>query len=191
MYGFAMRRFEKAAYWADKVAQFNLGVMHYHGQGVDVDPARAWAWFNLAAEREYPHMVTLAEQVWSELDGAGQERAVSIFESELLPEYGDEVAVRRTSRQMSREYRKATGSRIGATSGFLTVHEVKGPVIFNPYTQTLSFDSTVFTGPEFYQPELWDFERIMAAEKWEFDAASRGHVLLHDVELEDLDDENR
>ncbi len=191
MYGVALRRFEKAAFWADKVAQFNLGVMHYHGQGVDADHARAWAWMSLAAEREYPHMVALADQVWAGLDEADQERAMGILESELLPDYGDEVAVARTSRHMTREQRKATGSRTGFAGNFLSVNEVKGPASFNKETQQLTFNSNHSVGTDFYQPELWDFEYIMAAEKWEFDAASRGHVLLHDIELEDLDDENR
>ena len=32
-------------------AQFNLGVRYANGQGVDRDPARAYMWFSIAAQR--------------------------------------------------------------------------------------------------------------------------------------------
>ncbi len=187
-YGTALRRFERAAFWADKLAQYNVGVIHYLGNGVDADSARAWAWFELAAERDYPVMQIFAEQVWNELDDEQRDTARRILESELLPRYGDAVAVERTRRYMDRQFRSATGSRLGNAPSLLTVLEVKGPVIFNQFTNSLTAQSSRrFYGPDFYREELWDFDHILASEAWFFDEAQRGSILLRDLEVDDSD----
>jgi TPR repeat protein len=62
-YASALSKYEAAARWADKFAQFNIGVMHLQGKGTPFDPARALAWFQLAAERDYPMMVTMVEDL--------------------------------------------------------------------------------------------------------------------------------
>lgn len=78
----AHQRFEKAACWAEKMAQHNLGVMGYSGEGVERDPARAWAWFQLSAERDYPEFVGIANAVRDELDPDAHRRGQRIREEE-------------------------------------------------------------------------------------------------------------
>lgn len=46
----AFKQFQQLAELGNKDAIYNIGVMHLHGQGVDKNPARAYAWFSLAAE---------------------------------------------------------------------------------------------------------------------------------------------
>ena len=58
----ARSRYCAAAGWADQLAQFNVGMMYLHGQGVDQDLPRGLAWLKLASERGYPDMVTAVEQ---------------------------------------------------------------------------------------------------------------------------------
>lgn len=182
-YSFAMRQFQTAAGWSDKIAQFNLGAMHYRGEGTAPESARAWAWFELAAERRYPLFVDVANQVWAELDTIQQERALGILENELLPQYGDAVTVPRTIRHMTRNQRQATGSRLGAASGALVVYQVDG-ASYNPFTGRLTmYNATRTPGPEFYAAEKWDFEHIMALEAHLFDAESQGQVRIGDFHI--------
>jgi len=162
------RKFREAALYADKVAQFNLGVIHYRGDGIDPDAALAWAWFALAAERDYAHMVQMRDAVWAELDETGRGRAREHFEN-LAPEYGDAVAVPRTVRVMERQRKEITGSRVGSI-GALKVIDRSGKAR---------------DGEDYYREEAWDFHQVIAAEKRTFDAWARGTVTARDIELKD------
>lgn len=166
-YSSALAKFERAAYWGDKMAQHNLGAMHYRSDGVDQDRARAWAWFELAAERGYPEFVAVADAVWSGLNDRQRERADRIFE-QLRADYGDEVAVPRTQRRMERERRNATGSRTGSV-GNLTVIDRTG----------------THDGEHFFAKDNWDFERVIEREARVFDALARGNVTVGPLELVD------
>lgn len=168
-YSSAIRQFERAAHWADKMAQHNLGVMHYLGQGFERDLARAWAWFELAAERGYPEFVNTADAVWAELDEAQRRRARSILE-ELEPHYGDAVAVPRTHRRMERERRNVTGSRTGSV-GRVTVIDGAG----------------THDGEHYFAEEKWNFRHIIQIESRVFEALARGNVSIGPLNL--LDDE--
>ncbi len=160
-------RFLAGARWADKLAQFNLGVMNYHGQGVPQDKARAWAWFALSAERGYPRMVEMADQIYRELNDEKKARGQRILEDELQPQFGDNVAVERTARRMERERRRATGSRTGAI-GSLVVIDRSGQSR---------------TGQEFYRADAWDFRQIIDMETRIFNALDGGTVSLRDLEI--------
>ncbi len=161
----ARHRFERAAWWADKFAQYNLGAMYYRGDGVERQPARAWAWFELSAERGYSQFASTADAVWSELDSGQRDRAQSIL-AELESEYGDAVAIERTARVMRRRERNQTGSRLGFT-GFLKIIE--------PHDTR--------DGEDFYSAEKWDFRRVVEMEKNFFDAIARGNVRIGEFEV--------
>lgn len=163
----AKSKFTAAARWADKLAQFNLGVMNYHGHGVAQDSARAWAWLTLAAERGYPEMVEMADLVYEELTAAQKVRGRRILESELLPEFGDAVAIERTAQRMDRERRRATGSRTGFIGNL---------VVFDRSGRSRS-------GEEFFRAEAWDFRQIVELETRIFRAISGGYVTLGDFEI--------
>ncbi|QKK01971.1 MAG: sel1 repeat family protein [Pseudomonadota bacterium] len=186
----AMDKFRSAARWADKLAQFNLGVMYLNGQGSDPEPARAWAWFELAAERRYPRMVKVADQVWASLDEPGRAQARRIYDDELMPRFGDAVAVPRTASFMRRAQRSATGSRVGFRGSNMRVFEVDHA----RWNRTLPQDSTAiiisgrqFTGDEYYDPAHFDIYSVIAAESRLFDAEHRGDVRLGEFRL--IDDE--
>lgn len=176
MYREALMKYVESAYWADKLSQYNLGVMHYHGEGVERDAAMAWAWFELAAERRYPQMVEAAEAVWKELDDDARERARGIH-AELLPKYGDAVALERTAKVMEREWRNRTGTRVGADTGNLQVMDRTMPMGMSE------------PGHKFYAKERWDYDQIVAIEKQIFENLSRGRVEVGDLETIEQDEE--
>ncbi|MGY6586656.1 MAG: SEL1-like repeat protein [Wenzhouxiangella sp.] len=163
----ARARFRSAARWADKTAQFNLAVTYYKGQGTESDVAKAWAWFQLAAERGYPMMVDMADMLDGMINDDLRRRGQAILD-ELKPIYGDEVAVERTAAHMRRERRRATGSRVGAT-GFVRVVDSQG----------FSRD-----GRDFFRREAWDFEQVIAREAQLFDALDRG-VRVRDIDTDE------
>jgi hypothetical protein len=169
----ALSRFKAGARWADKLAQFNVGVMHYHGHGVARDPARAWAWLSLAAERGYPEMVEMADSVAAELNEAQQARGRRILETELLPVYGDEVAIERTAQRMERERRQATGSRTGFVGNLVVIDR----------------SGRNRSGDEFFRAEAWDFRQIVELETRIFRALADGSVTLGDLEIIEEEDE--
>lgn len=168
----ARNRYYAAAGWADKLAQFNVGVMYLHGQGVDQDQARGLAWLMLASERGYPDMVNAVEQAKLALGEDQVRRAKGIYHNELLPQYGDEIAIERTAQRMERNRRRATGSRTGFV-GHITVIDASG--------QSRS-------GEDFYAKEKWDFHRIVALETEMFESLAGSTVTLGEFEvIEDSD----
>lgn len=172
-YADALKRFRESARWADKLSQYNLGVMHYLGQGTEADLATAWAWFELSAERDYPQMVKAAQGAWAALDDAGRERATAILET-LRPEFGDEAALERTVKHMERERLDVTGSRMGFV-GAMRVRTRRMP-------EGMDVD-----GEDFYAEERWDYETIVDLEGKVLRNLDRGYV---DVgELETIEDE--
>lgn len=52
-YATALRLWGEAAQRGDRVAQYNLGLMHAFGLGVDKDPVAAAAWYRKSAEQGY------------------------------------------------------------------------------------------------------------------------------------------
>jgi TPR repeat protein len=48
-YGVAMRRWMNLANANNGSAQYNIGLMHFYGQGVRKDPVEAYKWFSIAA----------------------------------------------------------------------------------------------------------------------------------------------
>lgn len=167
----ARHRFLIAAMHGDKVAQFNLGVIYYQGHGIERDPPRGWAWFDLAAERGYPQMVETAADVWDELDEA-QRQLATRYREQLAEEFADEIVVPRTARIMQRERNRATGSRVGFI-GNLTIYQS---------------DGTTRSGEDFYAAGNWDFQNLVRMETEMFQQLARGRVEIGEIEV--IEDED-
>jgi len=173
-YEAAVGNYQLAARWADKLAQFNLGLMYVNGDGVERDPLRGWAWIKLSAERGYPKNVQLAEEIWDQFTPEHREAARKILEEELEPEFGDEVAVPRTTNEMKRMLARTTsgGSRVGA----------------NRVVYVTDRDGTFQSGNQFFRDELWDFRKIVQFETRLHKSIGTGNVILR--EFETVDDED-
>ena len=142
----ALTYFRRAARYADKPSQAMVGEMLWNGEGGVRDPALAYAWMDLAAERGYPGFTIMRERYLAALDEAQRADAIARGE-EVYAEYGDDVAQPRIANVLRRERRRVTGSRLGYV-GFLQV-TVPGPG-GNPVT----IDGAHFFHPKFWEPEL-------------------------------------
>src|SRR5262249_54863428 len=114
----ALKYFEVGAYYADKLSQLSIGLMHLNGEGVPKDSAIAYAWIDLAAERGYPDFVATRDRVKSELTPAQLERAQQ-QRDKLALRYADAVAKPRMEQQLRLGAAQMTGSRTGFDFGVL------------------------------------------------------------------------
>lgn len=171
-YDAAVGNFRLAAHWADKLAQFNLGMMYVNGDGVERDPLRGWAWIKLSAERGYPKNAAVAADIWNQFTDEHRKVAKDILEKELKPSYGDDVAIPRTANEMKRMLARDTsgGSRVGV----------------NRTVYVTGRDGSFVSGDQFFRDERWDFEKIVQFETRLHKAIGGGNVILRDFQtLED------
>ena len=90
----ALRLFELSGYWANKVAQYNAGIMYFNGIGVPTDKARGAAWLGIAAEGHDDLADRALQAAYAELTQEQRERAGKLF-TQLDAKYGDGVALPR------------------------------------------------------------------------------------------------
>ncbi|HET6553060.1 MAG TPA: sel1 repeat family protein [Dyella sp.] len=124
-YEHAIAMYQVAASWAHKAAEYNLGVLYLNGHGSPVDLPRAMAWFALAAERGDTQYVYAKQLLYAQLTPEQFERANVIWR-ELLPTYGDAVALRRAKARWREVRYSMTGSRVGSSAMHLTVGGMLG-----------------------------------------------------------------
>lgn len=124
-YVHAIAMYKVAASWAHKPAEYNLGVLYLNGHGSPVDLPRAMAWFALAAERGETQYVYAKQLLYAHLTPAQFEQANDIWR-ELLPTYGDAVALARAKARWREVRYSATGSRVGSGATHLIVGGMLG-----------------------------------------------------------------
>ncbi len=112
----AMKYFEIGAFYADKLSQLCVGLMYLNGEGVTKDPATAYAWLGLAAERQYPEFVATAERVKAGLTPQQLQSAANIRKT-LDARYSDAVAKPRMVMELRQGQMQMTGSHTGFDSG--------------------------------------------------------------------------
>ena len=128
-YQAALKHFEFGALYADKFSQLCLGLMHLNGEGTNKDPVTAYAWLDLAAERNYPDFVATRDELKKTLTAAQLVRA-DATRAELSKRYGDAVAKPRMVMQLHLGMMNFTGSRTGFDSGVMQSSPVHcGPAL--------------------------------------------------------------
>lgn len=169
---------------ANKIAQFKLGLMYLEGFRGPSDAERAWAWMELASERNYPQFREVADQLWLTLDEDEQAGALQILRDELRPHFGDEVAVPRVAAAMRRAHRNQTGTRVGYGGSSLQVVDASSITPSGRGTY-LNNEGGLFltSGQIFYQVDKWDFNQLVALEKKVF--RSEGRVTIRDAPSEE------
>jgi len=110
----AFSMYKTLAEYGDKFSQYRVAFMHQHGRGVPQDPMQTFAWSYLAAENGEPGFVKYHKQVRKQFTGEDLKRAKQLA-GEYLRDYGTYAQASRARGLISREMRKCSGSRTGAT----------------------------------------------------------------------------
>jgi hypothetical protein len=112
----ALKYFEIGALYADKLSQLCLGLMYLNGEGTSKDPLTAYAWIDLAAERNYPDFVATRDTLKTKLTPEQLEQAMAL-RGKLAEKYGDTVAKHRLIVQLRQGQMQLTGSHTGFDYG--------------------------------------------------------------------------
>jgi TPR repeat protein len=102
----------RAAGWAMKDAQYNLGISYFKGEGMSADRPRGLAWLALAAERKDAAFNESLAAAWDESTPLEREQANAIWR-QLRERYADSVALPLARRRFDAEMAQITGSRVG------------------------------------------------------------------------------
>ncbi len=117
----AFKYYEIGAYYADKLSQLCIGLMHVNGEGTEKDPVTGYAWLDLAAERDYPDFVATRDRVKASLTPEQFAKAMTLRQK-LGERYADAVAKQRMAEQLRLGQMQMTGSHTGFNSGIQHVN---------------------------------------------------------------------
>lgn len=158
----ALELFRRAARYGDKPSQAMVAEMLWEGTGAPADRALAYAWMDLAAERNYRAMVLKRESYWAALEESERKRALALGEG-VYRDYGDAVAKPRLEKKLRQARQDTTGSRVGFTGNLKIIIETpNGP-------QTID-------GSQFYAKELWEPALYWAWQEKSWNAPAGGEV---------------
>jgi hypothetical protein len=124
-YQAALEMFELSGFWADKISQYNAGLMYFNGIGVAVDKPRGVAWLGIAAEAHDDLAEHAFKLGYAQLSAPQQAQADAI-RHELEAKYSDQVTVPRAVAQYEADSKQITGSHLGHVVGNLSVQEFGG-----------------------------------------------------------------
>jgi TPR repeat protein len=155
-YRAALRMFEMSSYWANKVAQYNVGVMYFNGIGdIPADRVLGTAWLGIAAEQHGNLADAALQDAYAKLSPDEKLQADTLFR-ELDKKYGDAVTLPRAMKNFDEERRNVTGSRVGFV-GNITVQNADG-----------NYDS----GHTYYKRQDKEFEEFLNTQYGRVDIGS-------------------
>ena len=100
----ALNAYQRAAYWGNKVAQYNLGQIYLHGLGrIRPDPARGVAWLGLADEEHQPDYGQALVIAYKTLKPEERTRADAIW-TQLQATYADKLTLARATQAFEDAY---------------------------------------------------------------------------------------
>lgn len=111
----------------DKYAQYMVGYMNLHAQGVEKNTVAALAWFRLAAERGEPLLGQVRDELLLQMTPGEISASDKIF-LDLWKSMGDRVLILELIRRDMSTLRAQTGSRIpgAATNGQAIIYRPSG-----------------------------------------------------------------
>lgn len=91
-YATALKEWRPAAEQGEATAQYGLGLLYYHGQGVPLDEKEAHRWFLLAAAQGHARAQTYLGMTYHYGDGVPQDYSQALKWYRLAVEQGDPLA---------------------------------------------------------------------------------------------------
>ena len=156
-YRAALEMFELSGFWADKISQYNAGLMYFNGIGVPMDKARGVAWLRIAAEGHEELAERALQAAQAELAAVERNKADAIW-NQLDQKYSDRYTLPRALAQFDQDSAMLTGSHLGHVVGPLSVQE---------------YGQLPTTGE--------DFTRRISGERDQLISKIRGHVTVGSV----------
>ena len=144
----AFKLFKRGARFADKPSQGMVAEMLWRGEGTAQDRPQAYAWMDLAAERQYRPMLIQREIYWEQLSKEERDAAIAVGKS-LYEEYGDAAAQPRLELKMRQAKKMSAGSR----TGFVANLTINIPTPGGNFT---------IDGSNFYHPDYWEPSKYWA-----------------------------
>jgi len=164
----ALHYFEIGALYADKLSQLSIGLMHLNGEGVPKDPVSAYAWIDLASERNYPAFVATRDRIKATLTPQQLDQAMALHKV-LYERYGDAVAKARMTWELRQGQMQFTGSITGFDFGISTLPMRDcGPAL---RIGGRTVPQAGCLGPSFWAKENWQPELYFAARDQEWKAS--------------------
>ena len=109
----ALGMYKLAAYWGNKYAQYNIGILFFFGgKSIAPDRPRAAAWLRMAAGSQQPGMADTFQKVSQSLTPAEHAQADAVW-NELQAKYAGTLTRQRAITRYQTERRNVTGSRVG------------------------------------------------------------------------------
>ncbi len=109
----ALNAYQEAAYWGNKVAQYDIGEIYLHGMGrIPADPARGVAWLGIADEEHEPDYDKALVSAYKALKPGERKRAEAIWEK-LQATYADKRTLARATRAFEDAYHSG---RVGSAT---------------------------------------------------------------------------
>jgi TPR repeat protein len=109
----ALDMYEKAAWWGNKYAQYDIGMLYIHGaDGVPVDKVRGTAWLGIAAQKHTPDVDKALGEAYGSLDASQKAEAGALWKK-LKVDYDDKVTLDRASKKFNAQYVHDRGSVLG------------------------------------------------------------------------------
>jgi hypothetical protein len=156
-----MKYFEVGAYYADKFSQLSIGLMYLNGEGVKKDPVTAYAWLDIAAERDYPEFAATRDRVKESLKPDELQRAQAIRDK-LALRYADAAAKPRMEQQLRFGVEQMTGSHLGFNQG-VQHDSLKGTLCKGGvFIGGMSIPEAGCGGEDIYAESRWKPEKYFA-----------------------------
>lgn len=114
----ATARLRDAAHWANKPAQYVLGLMYFNGDEGPANRPLGVAWLALAAERHDPRFEPAFAKAYLELSSAERAQADAYWR-DMREEYGDSTAGRRAHRRYLAQMRNLMAASMFGGSIFI------------------------------------------------------------------------
>ena len=109
----ALEMYEKAGYWGNKIAQYNVGMLYLHGaDGVPADKIRGTAWLGIAAQTHTPEFDKAVGEAYAGLD-TEQRAAAGELWKRLKADYDDKAALERASKKFNDQLIRDKGTLNG------------------------------------------------------------------------------
>jgi hypothetical protein len=93
--------YQKAGYWGNKLAQYDVGMLYLHGaEGVPADKVRGTAWLGIAAQTHTPDFDKAVGAAYAGLNTEQRASAGELWK-QLKVDYDDKVTLDRASKKFN------------------------------------------------------------------------------------------